>query len=33
VELIKGKIYRMTAAPKSYHQEICFKLGRLIKKD
>ena len=27
VELIKGKIYRMSAAPKSYHQEICFNLG------
>ena len=27
VELIKGKIYKMSAAPKSYHQEICFNLG------
>ncbi|MFT6337349.1 MAG: Uma2 family endonuclease [Halioglobus sp.] len=30
VELIKGKIYKMSAAPKSYHQEICFNLGRHI---
>ena len=30
VELIKGKIYKMSPAPKSYHQEICFNLGRLI---
>lgn len=27
VELIKGKIYKMSPAPKSYHQEICFNLG------
>ncbi len=26
VELIKGKIFRMSYAPKSYHQEICWYL-------
>ena len=30
VELIKGKIFRMSAAPKSYHQEISMKLSRIL---
>ena len=32
VELIRGKIFRMSAAPKSYHQEISSNLNYLIVK-
>jgi len=30
VELIKGKIFKMSPAPKSYHQEILMNLSRLV---
>ncbi len=30
VELIKGKIFKMSPPPKSYHQEILMNLSRLV---